>query len=450
MSESTVFELNDACLRWVAGEHAVESIGIALVEGDGSVLFGDAAVAQSYLRPTQISSEYWHRLDTQPIKAKAGKIQHHADLVYAHLMQLKNSSNSDAKVDVIVPSSTSEAQLSMLLGVAQHAKLDIGRVVGRAVLETAAVSGSFESVIHLEMTLHQCVVSRVFKQEGYWEVSEVKSVSGAGYLSFLESWSRGAAELFVKETRFDPLHDGHSEQTLIDLLNKSFAGGELHNGLTIELSGRRLEVSDMQIQGWGAAPLGRIAKAIEELKSAVAAGLSEDLKSHQILCSGLIAEIPGVRSAISEFDRVELHHQWLDELLEPATDGGVHITNILARGTTPLEQELVDNSKANPKVSTESDSPTHLLIGSIAHSLSAKNVLKAENGELIFEPVSQGVDLANQMCAITCDTEDFAGYQLAGVLDGVLLNEETAGTEELQSGDQLNINGLTATLIRVF
>jgi hypothetical protein len=450
MSESTVFELNDACLRWVVGEHVVESVGIALVEGDGSVLFGDAAVAQSYLRPNQISSEYWHRLDTQPLKAKAGKIQHHADLVYAHLMDLKSSSNSDAKVDVIVPSSTSEAQLSMLLGVAQHAKLDIGRVVGRAVLETAAVSDSFESVIHLEMTLHQCVVSRVFKQEGYWEVSEVNSVSGAGYLNFLETWSRGAAELFVKETRFDPLHDGHSEQTLIDLLSKSFVAGNLGNGLTIELSGRRLEVSNMQIEGWGASPLGRIAKATEELQSVTDSGLSEDLISQQILCSGLISEIPGVRNAISDFDRVELDPQWLDQLLEPATDGGVHITNILARGTAPLKQELANNSKASSKVSTESHLPTHLLIGSNAHTLSAKNILKVENGELIFEPVSQSFDFSNQICVITCDVADSAGYQLAGVLDGVLLNEGAAGTEELQSGDQLGINGLTATLIRVF
>jgi hypothetical protein len=448
MSGSTVFELNDACLRWVAGENAVESVGIALVESDGSVLFGDAAVAQSYVRPTQISTEYWHRLDTQPIKAKAGKIQHHADLVYAQLMELKSSSNSDAKVDVIVPSSTSEAQLSMLLGVAQHAKVEIGRVVGRAVLETAAVSDSFESVIHLEMTLHQCVVSKVLKQDQYWEVSEVKSVSGAGYLNFLESWSRGAAELFVKETRFDPLHDGWSEQTLIDLLSKSFETGDLGSGLTIELSGRRLEVSDMQIQGWGSAPLARITKAVKELQSVTVAGMSENSRSHQVLCSGSISEIPGVRNAVAEFDRVQLQHQWLDELLEPAIDGGVHITNILARGTQ-LKQESLDSSTADLEDSTDHDLPTHILLGSNAQTVNETNILKAENGELIFEEVSQGDDLANQQCVITRDEAGSLVYRLTGLLDGVLLNGRAAGSEQLKSGDQLSIDGLTATLIRV-
>ena len=448
MSESTVFELNDACLRWVAGEHAVESIGIALVESDGSLLFGDAAVAQSYIRPTQISSEYWHRLDTQPIKAKAGKIQHHADLVYAHLMDLKSGSNSDAKVDVIVPSSTSEAQLSMLLGVAQHAKLEIGRVVGRAVLETAAVSGSYESVIHLEMTLHQCVVSRVLKQDQYWEVSEVKSVSGAGYLNFLESWSRGAAELFVKETRFDPLHDGDSEQTLIDLLNKSFAEGDLGNGLTIELSGRRLEVADMQIQDWGAAPLGRIASAIDELQSVSVAGLNGDSGTDQILCSGLISEIPGVRNAVSEFDQVQLQHQWLNDLLEPAIDGGVHITNILARGTN-VEPELTVNTSAAREDSARLELPTHLLIGSNARALSAQNLLKVENGELILESTNKLSEWADQTCVIKADAVDSDEYTLDGLLDGVLLNGRATGSKKLNAGDELIINGLSATLIRV-
>ena len=79
MTQSALFELNDARLRWVVGDKVVESIGMALVESDGSVVFGDAAVVQSRLRPTHISSEYWHRLDTQPIKARAGNIQHHAD-----------------------------------------------------------------------------------------------------------------------------------------------------------------------------------------------------------------------------------------------------------------------------------------------------------------------------------------------------------------------------------
>ena len=55
-------------------------------------------------------------------------------------MALKSNSRSDAQVDIIVPSSMSGSQLSMLLGIAQHAKLEIGRVVDRAVLETAAVS----------------------------------------------------------------------------------------------------------------------------------------------------------------------------------------------------------------------------------------------------------------------------------------------------------------------
>ncbi len=451
MTQSTVFELNDACLRWAVGDEVTESIGIALVESDGSVVFGNDAVAQSRLRPTHISSEYWHRLDTQPIKARAGAIQHHADLVYAQLMELKGRSPSGAQVDIIVPSSMSESQLSMLLGVAQHAKLEIGRVVDRAVLETAAVSNGVDSVIHLEMTLHQCVVSQVAKEDGYWEVRQVKSVSGAGYLDFLESWSRGASELFVKETRFDPLHDAQSEQTLIDLLNKSFEAGHLTSGLTIELSGRRLEVTAAKIEEWGSAPLGRIAKAVDELLPGSGSGseAAQDAIAHLQLCSGLVSDIPGMRNTISDFDKVQTHHQWIDELLEPAVDGGVHITNILAREA--VNDPKANNPKANNSgdvaTATEPAEPTHLLIGAHAMRLGDSCLLTVENGVLLLEPDAHSGDQANARACLRRASE--AGYEISGQLFGVLLNGQDAEPGALRLGDELTIDGVSASLIRV-
>ena len=447
MTQSALFELNDARLRWVVGDKVVESIGMALVESDGSVVFGDAAVVQSRLRPTHISSEYWHRLDTQPIKARAGNIQHHADLVYAQLMALKNNSRSDAQVDIIVPSSMSGSQLSMLLGIAQHAKLEIGRVVDRAVLETAAVSKGVKSVIHLEMTLHQCVVSLVVKKDGYWEVREVKSVSGAGYLDFLEFWSRGAAELFVKETRFDPLHDAQSEQTLIDLLNKSFEGGSLSGGLTIELSGRRLEVTSTRIEEWAAAPLGRIAKAVDEILSHAEPGAKRESLAHQKLCSGLASEIPGMQDTISEFDKVQTHHQWIDELLEPAVDGGVHITSILGREKGEAIQNSMDTDAAGLTASEALAEPTHLLIGAHARHLGDSSMLKVENGVLQIEPVAGSDDQANARAYLRRGSD--AGYEISGQLFGVLINGQDALPGALSLGDKLTIDGVNGLLIRV-
>ncbi|MBT5032705.1 MAG: hypothetical protein HOM55_10465 [Proteobacteria bacterium] len=451
MTQPTVFELNDARLRWVAGDKVVESIGMALVESDGAVIFGDGAVVQSRLQPTHISSEYWHRLDTQPIKARAGAIQHHADLVYAQLMELKGSAPSEAPVDIIVPSSMSESQLSMLLGIAQHAKLEIGRVVDRAVLETAAVSEDAESVIHLEMTLHQCVVSRVVKHDGYWEVQEIKPVSGSGYLDFLEFWSRGAAELFVKETRFDPLHDAQSEQTLIDLLNKSFDAGSLTRGLTMELSGRRLEVTSAKIEQWGIAPLGRIAKAVDELVLGEGSGAMQNSLAHQKFCSGLVSEIPGMRGTISEFDKVHTRHQWIDEMLEPAVDGGVHVTNILARkkGQTAHKSNGANNSMdvGDSSATEVLVDPTHLLVGTHALQLSDTNILTVQGGELSLEPAERSVDQHGVQACLLRGSQ--TGYEITGQLDGVLLNGQNALPGALHLGDKLTIDGMDALLIRV-
>ena len=155
-----------------------------------------------------------------------------------------------------------------------------------------------------------------------------------------------------------------------------------------------------------------------------------------------------MHTAVSKFDRVQLQHQWLNDLLEPAIEGGVHITNILARGRH-AEQEVIDNTSEAPEVSAELGSPTHLLIGSNGQTLGEKSLLKIKNGELILEAGNKLTDWANQTCVIIENDARPNEYKLAGLLDGVMLNGRAADSKKLNAGDELIINGLSATLIRV-
>ena len=431
MTASAVFELNDVRLRWTVGGEVTESSGCALIESDGSVQFGEPAFAQSRLKPNQVADEYWHRLDTQPVKIAAGNFQHHADLVYAHLMDFRKRADGPDQIDVVVPASASEAHLSMFLGIAQHAGIATQRMIDRAVLDTAASAadpgseGIGAAAIHVEMMLHQTVVTRVSVNNGYWEASEVKSVSGAGLSDFIDAWSRGVAELFVKETRYDPLHGAESEQHLVDQLRSAFLNASIGHGLTIELAGRRLDISGTQITAWISRPLGLIEKAIDDLRE------KDNVSNFAILASGVITSIPGVSAALGDFKAVNTDVAWVDALIEPTDGGNVHVSRI----KSGLSSELTTEQPAD----ISGLAPTHVLIAERAVAIGDVTSLQQRDGKLTTSHTDTG-------CLIK---KDVGACVLGGDLSGVTRNGKTAVSGPVFAGDELMVNGERALLIRV-
>ena len=434
MTAPAVFELNDTRLRWTAGGEVTESSGCALIEADGNVQFGETAFAQSRLKPNQVVDEYWHRLDTQPVKIAAGNFQHHADLVYAHLMDFMKGSEGTDQIDVVVPASVSEAHLSMFLGIAQHAGISTQRMVDRAVLDTAASAAGLDDpadagrVIHVEMMLHQTVVTRVVIKDGYWEVGEFKSVSGAGLSDFIDAWSRGVAELFVKETRYDPLHGAESEQLLVDQLRSVFLDGSIGKGMTIELAGRRLDISGAQIISWISRQLSRIEKAVTDLHK-------NSGSQAVVLASGIIATIPGVSAALGEYTPINTEAAWVDALTEAANGGNVHISRI----KTDVSGNSSAAPAARPQVDTGDAMPTHILVGADAVAIGkAVSLLHDDSGLVVSHMAGD--------CMIKLDGD---ACVLEGDLSGMTRNGEPAVPGPVFAGDRLTVNGEVASLIRV-
>ena len=210
-----VLELNDAeiALSREADAHYREP-GVALLERQP--VFGDAALAAARLRPRQFQSQYFARMNAEPVAAGISGIGNQADLAYRHLLHIKDAAGirDEDELFVSVPSTSTPEQLGLLLGIAQEAKLNV-----RAVIDSAVAAASSTELPErcklIDVLLHGAVVADLAivdsaRRDGVREVPEV------GLLQLLEGWVDAVADRFVGETRLDPLRVAETEQQVFD------------------------------------------------------------------------------------------------------------------------------------------------------------------------------------------------------------------------------------------
>jgi hypothetical protein len=75
-------------------------------------------------------------------------------------------------------------------------------------------------MLHLDLQLHQAVATllEASRADGMLRRIRYELLPGAGVLAFRQSMAAAVATAFVRETRFDPLHQAATEQTLHDRL----------------------------------------------------------------------------------------------------------------------------------------------------------------------------------------------------------------------------------------
>ena len=224
-----VLELNDAELALFRdGEALWREPGVACL-AEPAPRFGHDALAASRLHPQHTQSQYFGRMNADPVSPGAPGIANQADLVYRHLCRMKAATKlGDAEpLHVLVPGSCTAEQLALLLGIAQEAKLQVAAFIDAAV---AAVAGapSTGAVQVVDLALHRAVATTISAAETIRR-ERVEDVAEAGLLRLLEGWVDAVADRFVAETRFDPLRVAATEQQVFDQVHAAFAdaaGGE--------------------------------------------------------------------------------------------------------------------------------------------------------------------------------------------------------------------------------
>ena len=215
---SLALEINDAGLILAAdGEVLAEAPGFALLEGRRPVT-GEAAVRRARLAPLYVDNRYWLELGTGPLARPSEAARSSAELAHAQLVDLLGPwKDRGSELLVAVPEWYTREQLALLLGiVAESGSTVVGLV--DAGLAAASLEPAPDQLVHLELALHGAVLTVL--EHGGSELRRVRfeMLPGLGWLALQQAWLARIADVFVRRTRFDPLHEAASEQRLADAL----------------------------------------------------------------------------------------------------------------------------------------------------------------------------------------------------------------------------------------
>lgn len=220
------------------------SPGLAVVDG-ATLLVGLDAVSVARLKPRRLHSRFWQNLGTDPL---ARPFPHHlrtADLAHAHLQSVwQSGGNTAEEVILAVPGLYSEEQLRLLLGIAAACAIPVGGLVDAAVA-AAADRATGPRCLHLDLHLHRAVLTEMehraeIVRGAIWEENRI------GMLPLYDTWARVLARIFVRNTRFDPLHSATTEQELYQKLPGYLLALRQRESITVTFSsGRRNHATEL-------------------------------------------------------------------------------------------------------------------------------------------------------------------------------------------------------------
>jgi hypothetical protein len=455
MNDATpaALELNAAGLR-LAGVDAAAP-GYASYEGD-RVLVGAAARARARVAPLWTSSRHFEELSTDPLPRPKSFARSNADLAYAQLASLAGDhALAGRPLLVAVPGAYSADQLRLLLGIAAAAGLEIAGLVDAAVAACADVP-STPRAFHLDVELQRAVLTELVRGEqlrrGRVDVSRA-----VGLRAYEDAWAQLVARLFVRATRFDPLHQASSEQVLYDRLDGWVADAARGDApMQLDSGGLRHETMLTAAQVHAAAePLhGELLRLVH---SARRAG-----EAVTLYVSDRVARLPGALDAFAKLrdcDVVELAPgaaaagalAHAAELRSDAATGegaageGVVLVNRLLGAAATVREHRPDDVR-------RTESPTHLVYLGRAYALTPEPLVvgRGAAGARAVAVAGSTAGVSRSHCTLVRSggdavLEDHSTY-------GTFLNgERVQRRAQLAAGDRIRVGtpGVELELVRI-
>ena len=219
-------ELNDAGLalaRALDGGVAPvgePSPGFAVLQDD-RVLLGAEAAARQRVTPLLAQNRFWQSLGLERLATGTRGFATQADLAHAHLGAVLAPAVRDGARDLLiaVPPGYSREQLGLLVGIANECGVAVRGLVDQGLAACATLPAAAH-MLHLDLQLHQAAATLVeaSRAEGVQRRARYELLPGLGVLAFHQALAGEIATTFVRETRFDPLHEATTEQHLHDQL----------------------------------------------------------------------------------------------------------------------------------------------------------------------------------------------------------------------------------------
>lgn len=471
-------EIDDAGLMLAAdvgGAFVVEpSPGFALVES-GEIVVGEAAARRSRHHPRHVDHRFWDQLDSTPLGAPFPAATTRADLAHAHLQQFWQSAlnqlttggrgDGDA-VLLAVPGWYTPQQLGLLLGIARAAGLPVSGLVDSALV--AAADPSLEAPrLHLDLHLHRATATWIEEDGTRTSRQGLECAEESGLVELHSTWARALAEVFVRQTRYDPLHDAASEQQLYDQVAVWIDAPEPPRSLSLEAPGAaespHIELPDSFWEALVEPIYDRIAAAVVAVRrerplgsltlSARAAALP-GLAAHLATLTGAspqtVPSSAAVRGALLHAAAIRAEGDALPFVTSlPTTGGHLDSAGDLTATATPVGHSAGDPTSDSGRRTL----PTHLLHDGIARPLGDQSILigtAAPDPSAGLQITDRTAGISRRHCRIDRDAgevviEDLSRY-------GTLVNDRRiTGRHPLLAGDRLRLGtpGVELQLIAI-
>jgi hypothetical protein len=409
-----LLDLNDSNLQLWHGDAHVQSPGYALFRGD-EYLFGTTARGAARLQPRDINTRYWWRLSTETLQPALGPARHTGDLVHAHLVSLHEEAGKPADVLLAVPGSMQRDQLALLLGIVQQCPFDAVGLVNRSVA-LGSLFGPSARLFHLEIQLHQALISELVARDNTLELQQVTPLPGCGLLQLQERLVEVIAGEFVRQTRFDPRRRADTEQQLYDALPAALRALRDGSVTNLDVKGYQARISAQQLEAAG-----------QRLFDSAGAAMATLRPEDQVIADPLAALLPGLCGAFPDMqvlqgsdirDALQSHQGQLTQRAEALSF--IKTLPLLRLKDAPAAATQPAISPPEP-----APQPTHLLEGGVARPLDAAGTELAEGWSLY---------------------RDQSGWQLRGSGSAARVNGDPwQPGQVLACGDAIAIDGGDAT-----
>ena len=445
-------EINDAGLLLARdGSILAEEPGIAVLDG-ASAETGAAAALRARLKPLYAETRHWQDLGTEPLARPVPAAANRAEVAFAQLERLVAPYLGDGREIIFaVPPWYSREQLGLLLGVAKESGLEPVGLVD-AGLAACSLEPVPATVLHLELALHRCVVTVLDCAAGLRR-TRFELLPQHGWLALQQAWLDAIAAAFVLKTRFDPLHQAATEQSLCDglpaWLNAAAATGTASIDLEPGSARYSVTMTGEDLERAASRSYDEYARVLQRARPA-GGPLNLRLSSRFSGLPGLEARLAGIRDC----DIVRLPRG-------AAALGALAWENDIRRepGALTLVQHLpvalrsgAQGGRSLPSSSVPVESrPTHVVRASRAYRIESRPLtlgagVPPDRRALALEP---GPGISRSHCSIamvggSAWLEDHSTY-------GTFLNgERVGGRVELRAGDRLRVGspGVECELVR--
>ncbi len=411
---TTFIELHDHNIRISSPQGLLgESPGFANTFEKPPV-FGTDALALTRLHPQQSFNQFWFQLGLDPLVNKNKLFRHQADLAFGHLEKITQQFELDGDAVFAVPSHYNTNQLATLLGLVKHCSIEATGLVDLALLAMARLH-EHQQALFMDVQLHQTVLTLVSKQQGEIIREKVLPVPGTGLLALHDAWANTITDAFIKQSRFDPLHNADTEQYIYSELESWLEEVASNREILLEINNKgSIHQASLTLKNFeqrAQTIFNRVRQEAEAISTA----------SMPIFALQRVASLPGLTQAIADLIAVPDHVITENGFNNLALiKGNSDALRLVAK--LPVSEQNADNKNAQTK--SVPPLPSHFVFQHRAYALSDINLPEL-----------------NLAAPITISRQDqgyclHASPDLDMELNGVALTEPAY----IQLGDRLTLN----------